>query len=65
MSTTYKVKSKTTFLFVCNCGKRITYRATKSHEKDPANYESYAMTWLGAWRMDNHYYKCEEQQNES
>jgi hypothetical protein len=64
MSTVVKVRSTTVMRSHCGCGKIITYRAFKTYPSLGKPFY-YKMTWLGAWRLDNHYYQCEVAQDES
>jgi hypothetical protein len=78
MTKVIKVKSRTVYESQCGCGHKIRYRTYKRHLKGFIGYNGYGTlngvspdayyykaSRFGTWRLDNHYYKCEEAQNES
>ena len=78
MTTVIKDKSVTLMRSTCGCGKTISYLFYKKHQKPGRGYQGYGtfpkkyedgywykISRFSAWRLDNHYYKCEEAQNES
>lgn len=78
MTTVTKIKSKTLMKSTCGCGKTISYWMHKRLTNEKSGYQGYAtfpkkldhgywykISKFSTWRLDNHYYKCEEAQNES
>ena len=78
MTTVVKVKSTTILESQCGCGHVIRYKGYKRYLSPANGYQGYAtkpelaengywykISRFSTWRLDNHYYKCEEAQNES
>ncbi len=77
MSKIVKLKSTTVEQFQCGCGHKIRYRFYKNYVTAKKSYQGYKtrpklteqsfyykISWLGAWKLDRHHYKCERYQND-